>query len=1030
MNRIKQVIKQLLGRRKVRLLLTFILALPSWVIVRASGVFDRDWYIRQYAGDRNEVVKKQFPLMHYLLLGRQKGLSPSPFFIGEYYDPWRWHNSIQDPLIKYITRVSTWSRPTSILFDGRFHQSHSKFLPPLIQYLRQLKRQGDVKVYYDAQFAAARKVMWSDISQSIYNDVDQRTEQYSFRKVAQPSSKFDTEKEADAIAAYRNYFKNAEQPLVSIITPVWNREELIKAAIESVQAQTYENWELLIVDDGSTDSTVDVVREYGEKDSRVKVFTPLHGGVCKARNHGIEHANGEWVAFLDSDNAWTSDFLMTSVGMLLDSTGDASYSAIKMDSNGHVRYRTTEPNLKLLETGNFIDLNALIVRKKILDDIGYFDESLRRMVDYDLVIRLSKVSKIIYVPVVGVNYTDHEDLERISTTESLSWDGVVKNKNFINWEANTDTADNKKTSIIVPVRGAINHAVRCLKSIIATVDGDDDVEIIVVDASSSSAMNIAMSSIATIDNRVKYYRESASRDAVLATNYGFARAVGSRVVVVNQHIIVEGDWLSGLVSPLGDNCLIGPLQLKPSRTVLSAGVEFHGEQSLPVNILADHPTSDISGLDEVYATEALMTGCFAIDASLFARLHGLNPLYDKGFESYDLCLRAKEMDSDVRVKIAKSSQIVNSDEGRGWYGVGQKQYMSDWSGKAPSKTSRVWEKAGFIVEEYEPNYPEYGNESSVTPRLRVKDKKTGTYRWAIKISAPSDDRRFAWGDLYYAQSLAKSLERLNQKVAIDFHDYHYRRTSYLDDINLDLRGLDDFKPQLGKVNIMWVISHPEKVTPAMIKSFDKVYSAGSKWSEYMSSEADVYVEFMPQCTDTDIFHPPEKPNKEFTGKTLFVGNSRNVLRPIVKDAIEAGLDVAVYGGGWDGLIDSKYIKGTFIPNDKLHEAYGSASVVLNDHWKDMREWGFLSNRLFDASASGARIITDDVEGIINVFTSDIVQVYKSTTNLRHIHDTWENEDLSGDNKQSNYEMIKGQHSFHARARELVDYIDEAQEKLN
>lgn len=1020
MNKVKTQIKKLLERRKVRMLLQLILMPVSWFAIRLLGLFDSIWYKAQYVGGRTAGLQRHMPLVHYLLIGRQKGLTPLPFFMGEYYDPHRWAISIIDPLLKYSIRKNTWQRPTSILFDARSTEIKPGVIrPPLSVYLTKLRKRGDAPIYFDKQLNITKNFHWTDIKGTLYDGAKERYDQYKLREVAAPITEFDYERQQDAIENYREFsFADDKPPLISIVMPAWNREELIKDAIESAQAQTYQNWELLITDDGSTDSTVDVIKSYQNTDDRVKLFTPEHGGVCKARNHSIEHASGSLVAFLDSDNTWTPDILQTSVAMLLESDQKASYAAIKMDNNGQVRYRVTEPDPSLLETGNYIDLNALIVSKKTLDKAGYFDESLRRMVDYDLVCRVSRVADFIYVPIIGVNYTDHEDLARITTTEPLSWDGVIKNNNFIDWQTIGDNRDDDLVSIIVPVRGAIRHGIRCMNSILETI-GDRNVEIIIVDASSNSALNTSMKAFTLFDERITYYREPACREVVLATNYGFARSRGRRVVVVNQHVTVESDWLDELLAI--DAPLVGPLQLQPSRTVNSAGVEFQGDQATPVNILKDHPVSDAQPLDDSYEVDALMNGCFAVNADTFQQLKGLNPLYDAGFEVQDLCLRLKKLDTNAHIKVAKRSIVVNPDTGRGWYGLGQKQYTSDWSGIGSSVTSSLWRQAGFRVVEYRKDEPERGELSQLTPVLRSTLPKKSR-RWAIKISAPADERRFVWGDMYYAQALAAALERQGQRVAIDYHDYHQRPTSYLDDVLLDLRGLDDTQPQDDAINIMWVISHPEKVTPEIVRSFDKVYAAGDKWAKYISEKSGKDVEFLPQCTDPNVFHPTEV-DDEFAGKALFVGNSRNIRRPVVVDAIAAGLDVAVYGGGWEGLIDEKYIKGTFIPNDKLAQAYSSAEVVLNDHWVDMRDWGFISNRIFDASAAGACVLTDDIENVNKLFGIDTIRTYESVDDMRQIMKSeWGKSNMAENERQQLIENVETNHSFDTRAQTLIDSV--------
>src|SRR5713226_7334701 len=94
-------------------------------------------------------------------------------------------------------------------------------------------------------------------------------------------------------------------PLVSIITPSWNVERLIGETIESVQAQTFGDWELLIADDCSTDQTPAIVSRYGAQDPRVKLIRqPRNGGPALARQAAIEQAQGRFVAFLDSDDLW------------------------------------------------------------------------------------------------------------------------------------------------------------------------------------------------------------------------------------------------------------------------------------------------------------------------------------------------------------------------------------------------------------------------------------------------------------------------------------------------------------------------------------------------------------------------------------------------------------------------------------------------------------------------------------------------------------------------------------------------------
>ncbi len=99
------------------------------------------------------------------------------------------------------------------------------------------------------------------------------------------------------------------QGLASIITPCYNSEAYIKETIESVISQTYTDWEMLIVDDGSTDRSADIIRLYAEKDSRIRLLTQENRGSAAARNHGLKLAEGQYIALLDADDVWLPKFL-------------------------------------------------------------------------------------------------------------------------------------------------------------------------------------------------------------------------------------------------------------------------------------------------------------------------------------------------------------------------------------------------------------------------------------------------------------------------------------------------------------------------------------------------------------------------------------------------------------------------------------------------------------------------------------------------------------------------------------------------
>ena len=238
----------------------------------------------------------------------------------------------------------------------------------------------------------------------------------------------------------------------------------------------------------------------------------------------------------------------------------------------------------------------------------------------------------------------------------------------------------------------------------------------------------------------------------------------------------------------------------------------------------------------------------------------------------------------------------------------------------------------------------------------------------------------------------------------------------LDDVSIALRGLYRLPTNPAAVNILWVISHPELVTLDEIESYDLVYAAGPRWAERMDALAAVPVRPLLQASSPARFGP-ERFDPELASDVLFVGKTRNVFRPVVRDALEAGADLAVYGDGWERFIEPSLIRAEFLDNDRVSAAYASARVVLNDHWHDMAAEGFLSNRLFDAVASGARVVTDPIDGL-ELFRG-AARAYSSVDELR-ARLTSESGWPDADEAREIVERIHREHSFGARADVLLE----------
>ncbi len=204
-------------------------------------------------------------------------------------------------------------------------------------------------------------------------------------------------------------------PAVSIIMPTWNRARIVGAAIRSVQAQTFADWELLVIDDGSEDDTADVVAGFSA-DARIRYVRLSHAGQCPARNHGQSIAKGALVAYLDSDNLWYRDFLLAAVNLFVHRRDvDCAYGATVSDiHNPRILF---EPfDRERLLAGNFIDMSALIHRRDLIGRYGGFDAKTSPMEDWDMILRYTRHAPAYALPVLAVRYREVDSI-RISATE-------------------------------------------------------------------------------------------------------------------------------------------------------------------------------------------------------------------------------------------------------------------------------------------------------------------------------------------------------------------------------------------------------------------------------------------------------------------------------------------------------------------------------------------------------------------------------------------------------------------------------------
>ena len=203
---------------------------------------------------------------------------------------------------------------------------------------------------------------------------------------------------------------------ISVIIPTYNRAASIKTAIDSVLNQTFTNFELIIVDDGSSDDTESIINSItSPKITFLK--TPENKGACAARNLGIRTAKYELITFLDSDDSWLEDYLLKHYEYYLKFTADpgnnfglqfCSYyfrdgkNAIVMPQK-KFNLDNEKSTMESITDGNFISTQTLLTKKSVLQSVGGFDEKLGAFQDWDLAMRIAKNHRVFHVPVPLVN---------------------------------------------------------------------------------------------------------------------------------------------------------------------------------------------------------------------------------------------------------------------------------------------------------------------------------------------------------------------------------------------------------------------------------------------------------------------------------------------------------------------------------------------------------------------------------------------------------------------------------------------------
>lgn len=932
--------------------------------------FCSNWYLEKNSDVRHGGAN---PFVHFMTCGALEGRDPSPYFsIGGYWSRYpEVRERSENALDHYVKNALNGKYIPHPFFSNHDYMSNARFcenkdLSPFAMCVNRVR----LKSKY-----------LEDLDLSI---TDYYCEGYNLETEERTKSEVNT---------YQ--FSDGGAPLVSIIMATKNRKNFLGKSIQSIVNQSYSNWELLVVDDGSEDSSFEYLKSC-YKDSRIKLFRIESAGVSVARNYALCRAKGEWIAYLDSDNRWEACFLENCLKYAMFKGYDLVYSGVEVLFDGGKSYAFNEFSYSNLERRNFIDLNSVVHRRKYFDELGGFDCNLRRNVDWDLVLRYASVNpRISLVPFLGVFYDGLPRADRISCKEFTSWELVLKDKYLKNSTCGS-IATSGRLAVIIPILYEDLDVERVVKEVFNS-SCNFNFDIILVDPQSSTEVTRKLLFLAECNSTIHYLGNPLVFTFALACNHA-ARCVNSDYLLfLDQRVLVTRNCIQNLFDELQNSEEVAAIQ---ARIIC----KFSGKEP---------PYIDYSVLvSQVTDTRLYFSPfCLMVNTESFAKIGSFSVILANEYEFLDLLLRVNSQNIGV-CDNSIAYLIVNSESklSVGFYESSKEVFLSLWP--------RLSEKISIGLKDRE-SIDEGQDYSKALVRLKNNKQLN------IKIAAPGDHTRELWGDYHFARALVESFAKYGYTAQIVYGD---SIEQFLDNdcsINLVLRGLKQFVPVTNSLNMLWIISHPGLIEARELEDFDYIFCASEFFMNQFSAVIKEKSSFLMQCANTQVCYPAAK-DTQFYHEVLFVGNSRNKFRPIVEQAILAEVDLSVYGSLWEQFIPERYIHGVYLENSLLGQYYSNADVVLNDHWEDMREHGFVSNRVFDVLACAAPLISDEIvlpdeiEGFVDVIPSYEREVGNIQQKFR---DVFSETKRKREDRIDIARLIAEEHNCDKRVQKIIEQIE-------
>ena len=457
-------------------------------------------------------------------------------------------------------------------------------------------------------------------------------------------------------------------PMVSVIVPTYNRPDRLQVALSSILAQTYQDFEIIVVNDGTLDVS-DVIAPLN-RDGRITVIRhDRNRGLAAARNTGIRAAKGTYIAYLDDDDTYLPDHLQTLVTTLQGGEHKVAYTdawRIHEVRQGD-QYVVTGQDIPYSRDFNCIDLLlcnyfpvlCVMHEKACLEQVGVFDESLFAHEDWDLWIRMATIYPFLHIKHTTAAFTWRRDGSSMTSSTSDTYRRTTeiiyrKYRPYAERIAGVLEAQQKKLegmrsdaqaktfdcSIIIPVWNNLALTTQCLTAL-AEVTHGVSYEVIVVDNHSTDD---TPAFLAGLGGDVKIITNNDNLGFAKACNQGAQAAKGEYLVFLNNDTIPQAGWLSALVEEVkahSEVAVVGSKLLYEDGTIQHAGVAFSREFLMPYHMYPGVP-ADAPFVSRRRELQCVTAACMLIRRQVFAQVGGFDEGYKNGFEDVDLCLKVGE----------------------------------------------------------------------------------------------------------------------------------------------------------------------------------------------------------------------------------------------------------------------------------------------------------------------------------------------------------------------------------------------------